>query len=128
MTFAMIVNQKLLATLAISSCVVASALALLETDEQSSSSASHSISSLSTIDDGLNARPSPTNTEHAPTEETAAAPRIPLVANAKAVCLQVWPKSISLTHAHDRQSIVAQLVYSNGVDRRRNRSRSVNFR
>ena len=40
---------------------------------------------------------------------------LPKIANAEAVCLQVWPKSITLSHAGDRQSMVAQLVYSNGV-------------
>jgi hypothetical protein len=40
---------------------------------------------------------------------------IPIVKDATPVELRVWPESIKLSNAIDRQSMVAQVVYSNGV-------------
>jgi len=58
---------------------------------------------------GLNSKITPANNK---TRNDVA---IPLIPGAEVTHLQVWPKSISLTDANDRQSLVAQLVYSNGL-------------
>ena len=47
--------------------------------------------------------------------EPVAQPLIPLVKNATPVKLEVFPKDILLSNLRDRQSIIAQMVYSNGV-------------
>ena len=115
MTFAIILNQKLLTTLAIASCVIASLLALLETNEPTGSLTPYPLTNpLAKVDDGPTNRSSLNSEGSLSTEATEVSP-VPSIPNAEAVCLQAWPKSISLTHANDRQSIVAQLVYSNGV-------------
>ena len=80
--------QKIHALLAIASCLLASAFAMVPSDKPANS-AKVSTSSL--------------NVDSTPHVVTGTAR------------LQVWPKSISLSHANDRQSIVAQLVQSNGV-------------
>ena len=43
------------------------------------------------------------------------APSAPVVKNASPVRLEVFPKDILLTSLNDRQSLVAQVVYSNGI-------------
>ena len=48
-------------------------------------------------------------------EDGNSAPKAPSVKNASPVRLEVFPKEISLTSLNDRQSLVAQVVYSNGV-------------
>jgi len=47
--------------------------------------------------------------------ESAAQPLIPVVKNATPVKLEVFPNDILLSSLRDRQSIVAQMVYSNGI-------------
>ena len=117
MTFKMMPNQKVLTSLAVASCLVASALAMLETGDGMvalSPAADKSVwetdsdrpVSVTLIGDD------PSSTLKEPAEPATS---VPSVANAKAVCLKVWPKSISLSHANDRQAIVAQLIYSNGA-------------
>lgn len=49
------------------------------------------------------------------TPQPAKSSAIPVVKNAKAVKLSVLPAEINLSNAKDRQSIVAQLEYSNGI-------------
>ena len=116
MTSTLTLNHKIVPSLVIASCVFASALALLETNNQAKSfSPNPLIHSFQSLDDGPDNQPVSVNAENAPADEIEASPSVPPVANAKAVCLEVWPKSISLSNANDRQSIVAQLVYSNGV-------------
>jgi len=44
-----------------------------------------------------------------------AAPSAPLVKNASPVRLEVFPKDIQLTSLNDRQSLIGQVVYSNGI-------------
>ena len=43
------------------------------------------------------------------------APKVPAVKNATPVKLQVFPADILLSNVRDRQSMVAQMVYSNGI-------------
>lgn len=47
--------------------------------------------------------------------ESVAQPLIPVVKNATPVKLEVFPNDILLSNLRDRQSIVAQMVYSNGI-------------
>ena len=47
--------------------------------------------------------------------ESATQPLIPVVKNATPVRLEVFPSDILLSNLRDRQSIVAQMVYSNGI-------------
>ena len=47
--------------------------------------------------------------------ESAAQPLIPVVKNATPVKLEVFPNDILLSSLRDRQSIVAQMLYSNGI-------------
>ena len=42
-------------------------------------------------------------------------PKAPVVKNATPVSLEVFPKNIQLSNVRDRQSLVAQIVYSNGI-------------
>ena len=106
MTLLTFLNQRLPALLAIGCCLFASALALLEPNEPAvlPTHASAAFPDEPTDADSQNSKTSP------PIE--AGVPAIP---NAEAIGLRVWPKSISLTNANDRQSLVAQLVYSNGI-------------
>jgi len=48
-------------------------------------------------------------------KSTTAIPKAPVVKNATPVRLEVFPKNIELTSLNDRQSMVAQVVYSNGI-------------
>ena len=106
MTLLTFLNQRLPALLAIGCCLFASALALLEPNEPAvlPTHASAAFPDEPTDVDGQNSQTPP------PIE--AGVPAIP---NAEVIGLRVWPKSISLTNASDRQSLVAQLVYSNGI-------------
>ncbi len=47
--------------------------------------------------------------------ESAAQPLLPVVKNATPLKLEVFPNDILLSNLRDRQSIVAQMVYSNGI-------------
>lgn len=47
--------------------------------------------------------------------ESAAQPLLPVVKNATPIKLEVFPNDILLSNLRDRQSIVAQMVYSNGI-------------
>ena len=160
MNFAMILNQKMLTSLAVASCLVASTLAMFETNGGTIAPNSSGVMDFHRCKSGavapkgvadvaslqvVNSRlpeirqidlpeslswhypiaaasgsvlGRDDNSFEAPKEPTEAIENpasVPPIANAKAVCLQVWPKSISLSHANDRQKIVVQLVYSNGV-------------
>ena len=48
-------------------------------------------------------------------KSVTAIPKAPVVKNATPVRLEVFPKNIELTSLNDRQSMVAQVVYSNGI-------------
>ena len=62
------------------------------------------------------AKPAPA-TPAAETGSAAVRPLVkaPIVKNATAVRLEIFPKDIHLTSLNDRQSLIAQVVYSNGV-------------
>ena len=54
-------------------------------------------------------------TTPAPSVEPAANLKTPAVKNATPVKLQVFPENINLTSVRDRQQLIAQMVYSNGI-------------
>ena len=111
MIFFTFFNQRLPALLAITCCLFASALALLEPNDPTGwqTHALSTVSTKSTENYGQHSQIIPANNK---TRNDVA---IPLIPGAEVTHLQVWPKSISLTDANDRQSLVAQLVYSNGL-------------
>ncbi len=61
----------------------------------------------------------PAEAAAAPAEATTtaapAAPKVPVVKNATPEKLQVFPADVLLTNVRDRQSMIAQMVYSNGI-------------
>lgn len=61
------------------------------------------------------AEPAAESTAAAAAETAPSAPKVPPVKNASPVKLNVFPADVVLTNVRDRQSMVAQMEYSNGI-------------